>query len=117
MMQVTIDGGRLRIALTGWDRVWTLRRGLEVPIERIASVRIAPELTRPYGVKTPGSAIAGRLYAGTWRWKGHKEFWNVRRDKSKWVAIDLTGDEYDRFVIEMDDPAALVAEIERARRS
>jgi hypothetical protein len=115
MMQVTIDDGRLQIDLSGWDRVLTLRRGLEVPIERIASVRIAPELTRPYGVKTPGSAIPGRIYAGTWRWKGRKEFWNVRRDKTKWVAIDLTGDAYDRVVIEVGDPDSLIAEIERAR--
>jgi hypothetical protein len=116
MMSVSINDGRFRIALSGWDRVWTLRRELAVPIERIASVQIAPELTRPYGVKTPGSAIPGRIYAGTWRWKGRKEFWNVRREKDKWVAIDLDGDEYNRIVIEVDDPATLVAEIERARR-
>lgn len=116
MMQVTIDNARLRIDLSGWDRVWTLRRGLEVPIERITSVRVASDLTRPYGVKTPGSFIPGRIYAGTWRLKGRKEFWNVRRAKDRWVAIDLDGDEYNRIVIEVEDPTHLIAEIEQARQ-
>lgn len=117
MMTVTVNEGRLCISLSGWDRVWTLRRGLEFPLERIASVRIAPELRRPYGVKVPGSAFPGVIYAGTWRWKGSKEFWNVRRDKSRWVAIELTGDTYDLIVIEVKDPESLISEINRARQS
>ena len=116
-MHVTIDRGRLRIALSGWDWFLTLRRGLAFPIGQIASVRLSPELGRPYGIKMPGSAISGRLYAGTWRWKGHKEFWNVRREKSKWIAIELTGNEYDLVVLQVEDPTALIDEIERARRT
>jgi hypothetical protein len=40
-------------------------------------------------------------------------FWDVH-DAAKAVVIELTGDPYTRLVIQVDDPAATVAQVEHA---
>jgi hypothetical protein len=55
------------------------------------------------------------IYTGTWRGRGTKEFWNVRKNRENVLVLDLEGDDYTRVAIEVDDPAALAAEIEHAR--
>jgi hypothetical protein len=59
--------------------------------------------------------LPGVIYAGTWRGRGTKEFWNVHRDRAKWLVIDLKGGGYTRVALEVADPAALAARIDAAR--
>ena len=116
MTNVTIDGDKLRISLAGMDRVWALKGDLEIPLASIRSVTVAPPDLKPQGLRAPGTSLPGVIYAGTWRGRGTKEFWNVRKNREKVLVLDLEGDDYTRVAIEVDDPAALAAEIERARR-
>jgi hypothetical protein len=92
-----------------------LKGGLEIPLARIRSITVAPADLKPQGLRAPGSALPGVIYAGTWRGRGTKEFWNVRKNRENVLVLDLEGDDYTRVAIEVDDPAALAAEIERAR--
>lgn len=112
---VTIDGRYLRISLEGMDKVWALKGDLDIPLDQIETVTVAPDELKPQGLRAPGTALPGVIYAGTWRGRSTKEFWNVRRDQSKVLVLDLTGGEYTRIAIEVDDPVALAAEINRAR--
>jgi hypothetical protein len=115
MMSITVENGAIRIVLDGWDRFLALKSELDIPIEQIAAVRVAPAGIGPKGIRAPGGAWPGKLYAGTWRGRGYKEFWNARGRKQNWIEIVLTGHEYARVVLEVDDPRALAAQIERAR--
>lgn len=116
MATVTVDGDIVRVALQGMDKVWALKGGVEIPLAHIRAVTVAPAGLKPKGLRAPGTALPGLFYAGTWRGRGTKEFWIVR-DKAKALVIDLEGDEYTRVAVEVDDPAAVSAEIERARRA
>lgn len=115
MTNVTIDADTLHISLEGMARIWALKGDLEIPLRQIAAVTVAPADLRPKGLRIPGTALPGVIYAGTWRWRGTKEFWNVRRNKEKTLVLDLTGGDYTRVAIEVDDPAALAAKIDAAR--
>jgi hypothetical protein len=116
MMHITIDGDRLRIKLDGWDRLWSLKGGLDIPLAQIERVTVAPTKLRPRGLRAPGAALPGVIYAGTWRGRGFKEFWNVRRTAANRIQLELNGHDFARVVLELPDPAALAAKIEAARR-
>jgi hypothetical protein len=114
MTKVRIDGETIRISLDGWDKVWALRGGIEIPLAHVRAARVAPPGLKPRGIRAPGTAVPGRYFAGTWRGKRRKEFWNVRTRESA-LVLDLEGDEFTRVVIGVADPTALVAEIDRAK--
>lgn len=115
MTNVSIVGDTLRVALTGWDRIWALSGGTHIPLAQITAAVIAPAGTRPRGLRAPGAALPGVIYAGTWRGRGYKEFWNVRRDRSRWLLLTLSGHDFARVVLELPNAEQLVADINRAR--
>lgn len=116
MTAVTVEVDTIKITLDGMDKVWALKGGIEIPLAQVRSVQIAPANLRPKGFRAPGTFLPGRVCAGTWRGRGTKEFWNVRR-KGKTLVLELEGGEYTRVAIDVDDPAALAVEIEQARTS
>ena len=114
MATISVDRDVIRVKLHGWERVWALRGGVTIPLARVRSVEIAPPDLRPKGLRAPGAYLPGVIAAGTWRWRGVKEFWSVR-NKQKALALNLSGGGYTRVVVQVDDPAAVAAEIEQAR--
>jgi hypothetical protein len=113
MTAVTIDGETIRVSLEGMDKIWALKRELEIPLAHVRAAAVAPAGIKPWGIRAPGTSIPGRYRAGTWRGSGTKEFWNVRDDE-KALVLDLDGDEYTRVVIETAEPNEVVAAIESA---
>ena len=62
----------------------------------------------------PGTSIPGIVItAGTYYWAGQCAFWNVR-DRKRAIEIELTGNRFSRLVVEVADPQATIAQIERA---
>ena len=114
MARIETAGDRLVVTLEGWGQVWALKRRIEVPLAsvRAATVNRDPDL-KPHGFRAPGSYVPGVIAAGTYRKRGAKEFWSVR-DALKAVVIDLAGAEYDQLVVQVPDPHATAAEIQRA---
>jgi hypothetical protein len=115
MATVRTDGGVIHIEIEGMDKVLALKGSLDIPLEHVRSVEVAPPDLKPKGVRAPGTSIPGRIYAGTWRGRGTKEFWDIRH-KEKALVLNLDGDEYTRVVIEVDAPDDVADRIERARR-
>ncbi len=121
MAPVEIDllWNALRIRPTGWHRVWSLRRQIDVPYEQVISVSYEPELARngPIGLRLPGTNAPGYYTAGTyWRfWDTPKvrSFW-VRRHAENCITLQLEGNHFDLICVEVDDPEAEVARIQEA---
>jgi hypothetical protein len=44
MTIVEVDNDRLDITLTGWDRVWTLKERISVPLSHVKTVEVEPRL-------------------------------------------------------------------------
>lgn len=114
MATITVDGINLNVELRGMHRVLGLRRGFRIPLEHVRGATADPGMfNEPKGWRGPGANVPGLLYVGTFHKNGQRSFWAVR-DKSKAVVIELHGERYERMVLQVDDPRAAVAVIERA---
>jgi len=103
----------LVVRLHGWDRLWALRRSLEVPLSHVASVRAHPReawfddviVDSWSGV---GTYERGWIAAGVIRLADGPSFYDVR-DPERVVAIDLVGEAIRHIVVEVDGEPEQVA--------
>ncbi len=113
---IDIDQGRLRVTLHGLDIVWTTRRRMIVPLAHVAGARLDPYVHRhgPWlGAGRTDLLLGYAVAAGSMLVHGRHEFWDVHHPE-KAVVIDLVDEAFDRLVLEVDDPAAVVAQINAA---
>lgn len=109
----------VRIRPTGWHRLWSFRRQIDVPYEQIVSVDHDPELAQngPLGIRFPGTNIPGYYTAGTywkfWSTPRIRSFW-VRRHPDKTIALQLQDSHFDTICIEVGQPEQ---QIERLRQA
>ncbi|MFI2209242.1 hypothetical protein [Streptomyces sp. NPDC020141] len=116
MAQVGIDGGRLIVEMTGFDRVWALKKRLDIPLDHVRGATADPGAARePKGIRAAGTHFPRFITSGTFYHRGERMFWDVR-DASKAVVIELTGERYARLIVQVADPRATVALIEGAQR-
>jgi hypothetical protein len=117
MMTIDVSNGKLDITLSGWDRFWTLKKHLSVPLASIKSVEIKPPPQWSWRVfQLGGTHWPGKISAGTyWSWETHKRsFWNIRKGQ-RVVVIDLEGEKYSRLVLEVGDPEEVRDQVQDAR--
>jgi hypothetical protein len=114
MTEMSISDKKLRVQMKGWDKLWTLRSQLEVPLPHVKAIRVDPDIGRaPKGLRTLGTYWPGVLTAGSFRQQGNRVFWNVRHPE-KAIVIDLQNERYDRLVLEVADPSGTVASLNEA---
>ena len=115
MVEVTIEGDRVRFDVDGWDKLWALKSRLEIPLAHIRSVRIDPEPARGWwhGFRMPGTQIPGVLTAGTFYQHDGAVCYDVH-DPEHTIVIELDHEHYRRLVVEVADPAAAVRLLEDA---
>jgi hypothetical protein len=104
-LELTDDA--LRVRLTGRDALYSLKRSLVVPLDRVAEVRAVDRdaMRKTKTIRAPGTGLPGRIKAGTFRGSAGKEFWNVRR-AHRLLELELRDTEYARVVLELPDPDA-----------
>jgi len=115
MVNVVVAGDRVRFEVEGWDQLWALKSQLEIPLAHILTVRADPEPARGWwhGIRLPGTQIPGLLTAGSFYQGGGFVFYDVQ-DPERTVVIDLDNEHYQRLVIEVADPAEVVATLRSA---
>jgi hypothetical protein len=122
MVNVSIEGDRVRFEVEGWDKLWALKSQLEIPLEHIREVRVDPTPARGWwhGIRMPGTQIPGLLTAGTFYQHEGAVFYDVH-DPERTIVLELDHEHYRRLVIEVDDPQRVAAQlqsaIERPRRA
>ena len=115
MVHVSILADRLRLDVLGWDKLWAFMDHLEVPLAQVREVRADPAAARGFwhGWRAPGTQIPGVITAGTYHRGGHATFFDVHNPERA-IVIELEGGEYRRLVIEVENPADLVARLQSA---
>jgi hypothetical protein len=104
MTAISISDKKLRIEIKGWDKLWALRRRLEIPVEHVTSVRADPEIAKgPKGIRLLGTYVPNVITAGVFRKQGERTFWDVHQPE-KAVVIELRDEPYARIVVEVPDP-------------
>jgi len=115
MVNVVVQGDRVRFEVEGWDQLWALKSQLEIPLAHIRGVRADPEPARGWwhGVRLPGTQIPGLLTAGSFYQSGGFVFYDVH-DPERTVVIELDHEHYQRLVIEVANPTDVVATLRSA---
>jgi hypothetical protein len=114
MARVRIEGDRLVVELTGLHRLWALKRRLTVPLASVRGATVDPGMAREVeGMRAPGLRIPGVAAMGTFRRSDGKDFWDVGRG-TRTIVVQLADAQWDRLVLEVDEPHAVVDEINRA---
>ncbi len=115
MVEIRIEGDRAVFEVEGWDKLWSLRSRLEIPLAHIRGARWDPEPAMGWfqGLKLAGTDIPHLFRAGPFYQDGGLVFWDVAHPE-RTVAIDLDHERYEKLVVEVADPAATVDLITRS---
>jgi hypothetical protein len=108
MIQVTRDGDTILFDVKGLHKLWALKSRLEIPRLNIRGAHRDAAAVRGWkGWRVPGTYVPGLITAGTFYLEGKRIFWDVS-DPDKAVVVDLEDERYDRLVIEVEDPDAVI---------
>src|SRR6516164_5629027 len=110
MNKLAISEDAVRIEITGWDRLWSLKGSLTVPKTCITSVRKYDRSVKPPWFRCPGMAIPWILIAGTYYGRGRKEFWSTHFRRGA-LVFDLKDSEYTRIVVDVDNTEKVLSEL------
>lgn len=116
-VELRCDGGQLTVALSGWRRLVAVQRGVSVPLSAVVAVDAdaAPRARIGVGARRRSSRTPN---AGVFRYGAYPggpgwAFWAIGTGQRS-VVVELDAGRYRYLVVEVDDPAATVAEIRRA---
>ena len=113
---VDMNASSMTVTLRGLDVVWATRRRIVVPLGHVRGARRDAQAARhgPWlGAGRTDALLDYAVAASPMLVHGRHEFWDVH-DPERAVAIDLAGEQYDRLVIEVDDPVATVEAVNAA---
>ena len=112
MVHVQEQGDLVVFTVEGWHKLWALRSELRIPRAHILGARQDPEASKAWGIRAPGTHVPGLIKAGTFYFDNTGDnkptFLDVQHRENT-VVIDLADEEYNRLIIEVADPAAVVA--------
>jgi len=115
MVEVTVDRDRVVLEIEGWDKLWSLRSRLEIPLAHMTGVEAKPDQVNQWwpGLKVMGTALPGLFAAGTFYHHGELVFWDVRHPADT-IIVSLDHERYRKLIIEVKDPGAVVAQLQGA---
>jgi hypothetical protein len=116
MVEIDLDGENAVFEVEGWDKLWSLRSRLQIPLGHIAGAKADPHPAMGWfqGLKLAGTDLPNIFRAGTFHQEGELVFWDVRQPENT-IVIDLTHERYKKLIIEVADPRAAVDLINKAR--
>ena len=115
MVQIETADDQIVFEIEGWDKLWSLRSRLAIPLEHIAGARVDPDPPMGWfdGLKVSGAGIPNIFRAGTFYQEGDFVFWDVRHPE-KTIVIDLIHERYAKLFIEVDNPEEAASLVSKA---
>ena len=112
MVNIKIEGDKAIFEVQGWDKLWSLRSRLEIPLSHIKGARIDPTPAMGWfqGLKLAGTDLPNIFRAGTFYQNGELVFWDVHEPKNT-IVIDLDHERYKKLIIEVQNPEEEVKKI------
>ena len=112
--KVTLTPEALVVEPLGWNKLWSLTRRLRIPLEHVRGATFDPGARlEPNAWRGPGLHLPGRL-RGTFHAGRSRQFWNTAGPERTVVVTLAAGERYDRLVVSVDDPWAVVDTINAA---
>ena len=115
MVEIAIVGEKACFEVEGWDKLWSLRSRLEIPLAHIKGAEADPSLAIGWwgGIRLAGTSVPTIFRAGTFYREGGLVFWDVHNPENT-VVIDLEHEHYKKLIVEVADPHAAVQLIQDA---
>lgn len=115
MTNVTVSEGNLICEVEGWDKLWSLRSRLVIPLQHVSRVYADANVSRGWfsAVRVGGTYVPGVISAGTFYQHGDWVFWDVHNSENA-VVIELHDERYAKLIVEVADPAETVARVTAA---
>lgn len=113
MVAVELQGDNVRFTVQGLHKLWAFKNELLIPRRHITGVRHEPGAARHLqGIRAGGTHFPGLVTAGTFyldeRGSQAPFFLDVSHHDNT-VVVSLQHEEYHQLLIEVADPAAVVA--------
>lgn len=116
MNTVTITEESLIVEPQGLDVIWSLTKQLKIPLAHVRGATFDPGANHDVkGIRGPGLGMPGK-WSGTFTHEGEKSFWNVSTPNQT-IVVQLTDEHFDRLVLTVDEPRAIVNQINSAMRA
>jgi hypothetical protein len=115
MIEIKIEIDKAIFEVEGWDKLWSLRSRLEIPLSHIkgAHADSHPAMGWFQGLKLAGTDLPNIFRAGAFYQDGGLVFWDVRHPE-KTIVVELEHERFQKLVIEVADPERAVAQINNA---
>lgn len=112
MIKINIEGDKAIFEVEGWDKLWSLRSRLEIPLSHITGAHADPEPAMGWfqGLKIAGTGLPNIFRAGTFYQEGGLVFWDVH-EPGKTIVIELEHETYKKLIIEVENPRQEVEKI------
>lgn len=114
MANIEINNGNLVVTMKGLRRFLTAKKELTFPISSVRGVTHDPNVNADYPSgweKRLGTNVFNTYYGGTYKKDGETVFWDVFKPENA-IVITLEGQQYQRLMVEADDPKSTVQDIE-----
>jgi hypothetical protein len=110
MVEITIEADKAIFEVEGWDKLWSLRSRLEIPLSHIkgAHADSHPAMGWFQGLKLMGTDLPNIFRAGTFYQEGGLVFWDVHHPE-KTIVVELEHERFEKLVIEVDDTEAAIS--------
>jgi len=104
MVKISIESDKAVFEVEGWDKLWSLRSRLEIPLSHIKSIYADPEPAMGWfqGLKIAGTDVPNIFRAGTFYQQGELVFWDVH-EPEKTIVIELAHERYKKLIVEVED--------------
>ena len=105
MVNINIVGDRAAFEVQGWDKLWSLRSRLEIPLSHIKGAHSDPTPAMGWfqGLRLAGTDLPKIFRAGTFYQQGELVFWDVHEPKNT-IVIELEHERYKKLIIEVENP-------------
>jgi len=112
MVKINIEGDKVIFEVEGWDKLWSLRSRLEIPLSHIRGAHADPEPAIGWfqGLKIAGTDFPNVFRAGTFYQQGGLVFWDVHKPEDT-IVIELEHERYKKLIVEVADPELEVQKI------
>ena len=110
MNKITITKTALNVKITGYDKLWSFKGTMEIPLDNINSIALFDGIEKPPFWRCPGTYIPGIIISGTYYGKNRKEFWNTRYNPGA-IVIKMKNSDYTKIVLDCDNSEAILSKL------